>query len=52
MTGFPEVEQHELPFRLMGKLVLNTVVQTLHELVEREMAGHETIVDRLRNEGF
>lgn len=51
LEGFPEIE-YELPFRVMGRLVLTAIVDSLKELTEREMVGTEEIVERLRREGF
>lgn len=53
IEGFPELEyDQELPFRTMGRLVLTTIINSLKELVDREMVSEEEIVDRLRQEGF
>lgn len=53
ITDFPEVEyDQELPFRTMGRLVLNTIIGSLNELVEREMVSEQEIKNRLRQEGF
>lgn len=51
LENFPEIE-YELPFRVMGRLVLTTIVNSLKELTERDMVGQEEIVERLRREGF
>lgn len=51
LEGFPEIE-YETSFRVMGRLVLTAIVNSLKELTEREMVGTEEIVERLRREGF
>lgn len=51
LENFPDIEW-EPPFRTMGRLVLTSIVNSLKELIERDMVGQEEIVDRLRREGF
>lgn len=51
MEGFPDIPE-EAPFRVMGRLVLTSIINALKELTDREMVSQDEIVERLRREGF